>query len=301
MTEAIIVPEQTEKKRLDVFLSEQKPGVTRGAIQRAIKRGDVSVAGKTANSDTPIKPGMEITIAQPFETGRPLAPTSAKTFSIIFEDDNFLVIDKPTGLLVHPDSEHDTDTLVNQLLAYYPPIAGVGSDPLRPGIVHRLDREVSGIMVVAKTIAAYDHLKNQFEERAITKEYRAVVYGTPQQASREISFTITRSRHQPNRMAARPDESGKEAVTAYELIKTERNRSLLRVITKTGRTHQVRVHLFAIGHPIVGDKLYHGKKPDRHAPPRILLHAHTLCFTDLAGTQKCYTSPLPGEATWWLS
>lgn len=299
MNETFTVGPDQVKKRLDVFIAEQQPHFTRGAIQRAIKRGEIQLNGKHVTPHTTIRPNDTITIAADFGPARTITPTK-KTFSILYEDADVLVIEKPAGLLVHPDDGDGEKTLAHELVGYFPPIASVGDDPLRPGIVHRLDREVSGVMVVAKTAQAFADLKRQFEERTITKEYRAVVYGIPEQLSREISFSITRSRHQPNRMAARPDESGKEAVTAYEVIKSARNRSLLRVITKTGRTHQVRVHLFAIGHPIVGDTLYHPKKADKHAPPRILLHAYKLCFADQSGIQRCFTSPLPGDAQWWL-
>lgn len=301
MSNTVTVPAESPKQRLDVFIAQHISNISRGAIQRAIKNGDILVNSKKVTPHFAVTAGDAVEIRGSLDQQRSIEPDPKQTFDVIYEDKNFLVLDKPAGLLVHPDETTDAHTLVNQLISYLPAIASVGEDPVRPGIVHRLDREVSGVMVVAKTQTAYEHLKKQFEERTITKEYQAVVYGVPQQSSREISFTITRSRHQPNRMAARPDQSGKEAVTAYELLKTERNRSLLRVITKTGRTHQVRVHLFAVGHPIVGDTLYHPKKVDRHAPPRILLHAHRLCFADLEGVQRCFESLAPGDPAWWLT
>lgn len=300
MSEALVVPPDSIGKRLDQFISQVRPDVSRSAVQKAIKRGDILVNSKNVTPHYQLNVKDQIALVKPLHSTKALIPSQHQTFIVINEDENFLVIDKPAGLLVHPNGENHDTTLANQLIAYYPPLATVGDDPIRPGIVHRLDREVSGVMVVAKTQTAFNHLKQQFQSRNITKEYRAVVYGVPTKTSGEITFSITRSKHQPSRMAARPDDSGKEAATLYEVLKSERNRSLLRVMTKTGRTHQVRVHLFALGHPVVGDQLYHPKKKDRHTPDRILLHASRLCFRDLTDVERFFESPLPGESGLWL-
>lgn len=214
---------------------------------------------------------------------------------VIAEDKNFLVIDKPAGLLVHPIPKHCEGTLVNALLARAPEIAKVGENPLRPGIVHRLDKDVSGAMVVAKTQEMFIHLKKQFAGRLIKKEYLAWVYGAPSKPTGEITFSLGKTKK--GLMAARPrGGEGKEALTQYEVIKTiDKRFALLKLRILTGRTHQIRAHLKAIGHPVVGDPLYTIKRIKKTAAPQLMLHAATLGFTDLNGQWREFNSPPPKE------
>ncbi|MFH0952225.1 MAG: RluA family pseudouridine synthase [Patescibacteria group bacterium] len=301
MSETIIVPDSADKLRLDTYLAKKYVDISRAAWQKLIKQGDILLNKKKVAPHKSLKAGHIITISEIPDNNAYLKPTDKISFKVIDEDDDFLIIEKPAGLLSHPDSRLQSDTLVNQLIKYYPPIAAVGEDSLRPGLVHRLDQDVSGVMVIAKTTEAYHHLKKLFRLRQIKKEYLAVVYEEPSNNSGTINFSISRSRHHPHRMAARPDASGRQAETEYFVLKNENHRSLLRVLTKTGRTHQVRVHLFALGHPIVGDRLYHPKKKTRQLPDRLMLHAVKLAFTDLKNKSRVYHCPPPPPSSQWLN
>lgn len=242
------------------------------------------------------------------------------TPQIIFEDDDYLVINKPAGLAVHGGGNIKGATLVDWLLERQPDIATVGDDPSRPGIVHRLDKDVSGLMVVAKTQAAFEHLKEQFKGREINKEYTALVHGQLTGDEGDINFPIKRSqtghkmaalplhaddllsRRQP-RERDRGNISGvfkaREASTSFKTLKKFVNYTLLRVKIKTGRTHQIRVHFFAYGHPLVGDNLYFTKKTktknQKAALGRIFLVADRLSFRDLKGEKKSFAVDLPPE------
>ena len=215
--------------------------------------------------------------------------------TVIHEDDDVLVIDKPAGLVVHPGAGNTTGTLVHGLLARYPELADVG-DPIRPGIVHRLDRDTSGLMVVARTAPALEALGVAMRRRAITRRYRALAWGQVAEPRGLIDAPIARSPREPTRMAV--VVGGREARTAYEVLArydlpvevTE-----LRCVLETGRTHQIRVHLRALGHPVVGDPRYGG---DRASLPvgRQFLHAEHLAFRHpLSGEQLAFDSPLPDD------
>ncbi len=212
---------------------------------------------------------------------------------IIAETDAWLVINKPAGLLVHPASETDTEpTLIDALLAHDPKIAKVGPEPERPGIIHRLDRDVSGLMVVAKTQAAYDDLQTQFRERKIDKTYLALVHGVMELDEGDIRFKLARSTTK-GRMAARPVEKseGKVAWTHYAVLERLPGATLLRVNIFSGRTHQIRAHLFALGHPVFGDTLYKRRQSDRrNEAPRLMLQSIELSFRDpVSGEKQTFT------------
>lgn len=239
---------------------------------------------------------------------------------IIFEDNNYLIINKPAGLAVHGGGNITEPTLVDWLINYYPKIKKVGEDLSRPGIVHRLDKDVSGLMVIAKTQAAFLNLKNQFKDREINKEYLALVYGQLSNEAGEINFPIKRS-SQGHKMAALPlkaDEllsrrhpkdrdrgnisgifKAREALTEFQVIKKLINYTLVRVKIKTGRTHQIRVHFFAYGHPLVGDNVYFTKKTKiqnkKLALNRVFLVACSLSFFDLNDKKMEFTIDLPPE------
>lgn len=218
---------------------------------------------------------------------------------IIFENETVIVVEKPSGLLVHPTGalkNVDQPTLVDFLLARYPEIKNVGEDNTRPGIVHRLDREVSGLIVVARTQNAYQELKHQFQKRTVEKRYLALVHGVIKKDEGVINFPIGRSRGN-GRMAARPaGESGREARTEFTVLKRFPFATLLEVRLLTGRSHQIRAHFFGYGHPLIGDSLYSAKRPKlKRTPGRIFLHAATLAFDDLSSVRQSFTSPLPVE------
>jgi 23S rRNA pseudouridine1911/1915/1917 synthase len=217
---------------------------------------------------------------------------------IIEDTGHYIVINKPAGLLVHEAPGSQEPTLVDIILKKYPKIAKVGEDPLRPGIVHRLDREVSGLLVIAKTQDMFDHLKKQFKSRQIKKEYTALVYGAPQKPEGEISFNIDRSETIDYKMAAVPthEERGRRAITEFEVTEHMGNYTLLKIKPKTGRTHQIRVHLNAYGLPIVGDLVYKPKKlKTKIKMDRIFLNAHYLSFKDLDDKLKEFTISLPAN------
>jgi 23S rRNA pseudouridine1911/1915/1917 synthase len=217
----------------------------------------------------------------------------------IFEDENFLVLDKPAGLEVAAEIKKTEPTLVNWLVAKYPAIAKVGL-PSRPGIVHRLDKAASGLLVIAKTQAAFESLIKQFKERKIKKEYIVLVHGLVKKDEGVIEFPISRTRS--GRFAALPKGSeGREAITEYEVVKRFRNFTLLKVKIRTGRTHQIRVHLHALGHSVVGDKLYKQKRIKKIPLDRLFLHASTLGFYDLNNKWKEFKSDLPDELVQFLN
>lgn len=239
---------------------------------------------------------------------------------IIFEDKNYLVINKPAGLIVHGGNGIKEKTLVDLLIEKYPKIKNVGDDALRPGIVHRLDKDVSGLMVIAKTKESFNNLKEQFKERDINKTYIALTHGQINKDYDEINFPIKRAK-EGYKMAALPLNTvdlltrkspksrdkgnidgffkAKSASTSFEIIKKFINYTLVRVTIKTGRTHQIRVHFFAYGHPLVGDSLYFTKKTNTKNKKinlgRVFLVASELSFSDLTGKQKKFTVNLPSE------
>lgn len=320
--------------RLDKFLMTKLPEFSRSQIQKMIKDGAVTVSGKKISVHRFLKEGDKV-LCHPERAGRSegslaskkerdssLLPTGRQVAQndnnritgrkggqkapppkIIFENDDILVIDKPAGLLTHARDEkllNQEPTVVDWAIEKYPAIKKVGDKPqLRPGIVHRLDKETSGIMVIAKTQAAFEHLKKQFSEHTVKKEYYAWVYGKMSSNYDIINFPIGRS-EDGGKMAARPnspieDENDKAAVTEYEVLKQLPNRALVKVMPKTGRTHQIRVHFFALNHPVIGDPMYQSKSYKTIPSDRMLLHAHKLTFTDLAGEEKTFTAPLPKE------
>ena len=217
------------------------------------------------------------------------------SFNVIYQDPDVLVIEKPAGLLVHEAVGKDEVTLADLLLKKYPELKGVGEKPERPGIIHRLDQDVSGLMVVARNQPAYEFLKTQFQKRTMKKEYIGLVHGNMSKDADTIRFKIARSREKA-RMVARPEsQEGREAVTHYEVLERWRNYDLLKITIETGRTHQIRVHMHALGHPLVGDTLYKIKGIKAKDLGRVFLHAAKLTLTLPSGEVKTFESPLPTE------
>jgi 23S rRNA pseudouridine1911/1915/1917 synthase len=292
-----------KKIRLDKYLCGQYPNISRSQIQKAIKDGGVLVNGKKTTVHHFLKIGDEIEIkivfAEKKETKKIKVKANKKIkLAIISETDDYLVINKPAGMLVHPTDKNENDTLVNGLLAYFPDIKNVGDCEIRPGIVHRIDRDVSGILVIAKTQEMFEILKKQFKNRTVKKEYFALVYGKMSKASGTIDFPIGINKN-AGKMAARPKSTGiesKSAITVYEVLKQFQHYGFLKIWIKTGRTHQIRVHLNALGHPIVGDEIYKPKNlKSRIKLDRIFLHAHTLGFNDLDGAWQEYSCDIAKE------
>ena len=288
-------------QRLDQFLTTQLPELTRSQIQKLITNNAAQRNGVTAIKHVKVKEGDVVTI----DTGLDITPpTIVKTIedsshlvpTILEETDEYIVLEKPSGLLVHPTDHDEPHTLMHWLTKRYPETVTVG-EAHRAGIVHRLDKEVSGVMVVCKTQTMFEHLKTQFKNRLVTKQYITLVHGVIDEVEGDIDFPIARS---DSRMAARPhSQGGKDALTHFTVEKRFGHHTLVHAFPKTGRTHQIRVHFFATGFPIVGDPLYVQKKFTRDkigkATPRIFLHSTVLTFTDRNDEKKQFHSPLPEE------
>ncbi|OFV91618.1 MAG: hypothetical protein A3G76_09010 [Acidobacteria bacterium RIFCSPLOWO2_12_FULL_65_11] len=295
----ITVTEDSEGTRLDRFLASVLPGHSRSQIQRLIREGQVHVAGHEAKANQPVRVGQSITVTLP-EPVDPTPQPEALPLAILYQDHDVVVVDKPAGMVVHPAAGHVSGTLVNALLHHLDDLSGIGGEK-RPGIVHRLDRGTSGLMVVAKHDAAHEELSRQFRDREVEKEYIALVWGTVQ-AGRRIDVPIGRDQANRKKMSARARRS-REAVTRIVRADHLRAFTLVRVAIHTGRTHQIRVHLSAIGHPVVADPLYGGVH--RRVPgdlravthlERPFLHAARLAFKHPGdGRRMEFTSELPAD------
>jgi len=340
--------------RFDKYLTKKYPKLSRVYIKNQIKLGNFLVEDKQAKPSYEMREGDTVAFAPGFSLPAVTAIISNPNIKldIIFENDDVIVINKPTGLAIHPRQDKNglpllseiDSTLVSGLLAYYPEVAGVGdtsdhpnppqpslkggsnasnSPPLggvrgdfnfiniRPGIVHRLDKDTSGVMIIAKNQTAFDWLKKQFKERQTNKTYLALVHGALKNKEGEIKTLLARATSDPTKQKAIPLSSSssplsppqlkgggklREAITQYKVIKEFKNYSLLEVHPKTGRLHQIRAHLAHLGHPVVGDKKY----GDKHPPilpglTRQFLHAKELKITLADGQKKVFSAPLPAD------
>lgn len=293
---------EKDKERLDKFLAAHYTGLSRSQFQKAIQSGAIKVNGQIIT-----KPGfllknndriviLEEKIIAPGKEF-PIEPEPEIPLNIAYEDKDILIINKPAGLLVHPTLSQKRHTLVNALIARYPDIKNVGESPLRPGIVHRLDKDTSGLMLVAKNQPAFEFLKEQFLKRKVTKKYLALVEGVLAQKEGVIEYDIRPSKqNRLRKVAIKKDEPQKKsrrtAKTDYKVRQIIDNKfTLLEVSPLTGRTHQIRVHLAAIGHPVVGDKMYGSKRKIK----RQFLHAYYLKFTAPNGAPLALEADLPDD------
>lgn len=285
--------------RLDLWLA-QRLELSRSIVQKRIANGAVLVNGKAATAHHKVRAGDVVIMA--LQTEEPAPTAEAPDPTVVAETDDYLVLEKPAGLLMHPAPATNEFTLLDWLLRYDKNIVAVGPAD-RPGLVHRLDRDVSGLVVVAKAQPMFDALQQQFRERQIWKRYSALVHDGPPTDEGTIRLPLARSDRHHGRIAARPVGSeGREAVTQYTVVERLRTTTLLAVRILTGRTHQIRAHLFAVQMPVVGDTLYRPKKPHRLPPlDRLFLHASELRFTDLRGEWKEFSSPLPLELAAYLA
>ncbi len=288
-----IVPPEQAGMRLDHFLTAELEGITRSAIQKLIKNGEILINDASSSVHRFLKGGEKIEWkpvmhAPRNKKGAALAPALVPT--IVAESSDWIVLNKPVGLIVHPSASSDETTLVDWLVERNPAMAHVGEDPSRPGIVHRLDREVSGLLVVAKTQAMFDLLKRAFAEREVKKHYIALAHGELSKDLDDIKLKIARST-KGNRMAARPiGEEGKAAWTHYEVKERFAGATFVDIEILSGRTHQIRAHFHGIGHPLIGDPLYKRRETDRRVKaPRLMLQSVALHFPDLDGTVQSFT------------
>jgi 23S rRNA pseudouridine1911/1915/1917 synthase len=281
--------------RLDKFLAEQVADLSRSAIQRLIDTAQVLVNGEPVKASYKVRPGDLVVacVPQP-EPEEPVA--EAIPLCIVYEDQALMVVNKPAGMVIHPAPGHRSGTLVNALLAHCPDLAATGGSAgdARPGIVHRLDRDTSGLILVAKNEQIRRALQRQFKARQVHKVYVALLDGRLQAAHGRIEAPLGRDPRHRQRMAVVP--GGREAVTEYRLLACfAGDYSLVEAEPKTGRTHQIRVHFASIGHPVVGDTVY-GRRPTRLPVPRQFLHAQRLGFTHpLTGQPLGFEAPLPDD------
>ncbi len=285
-------------QRLDMFLARVS-GLSRAHIQRLIAEGRVLVDGHPQKPGRAVNPGGRIRLEIPPAVPLALVP-EIMPLDILHEDSHLLVLNKPAGLVVHPGAGRRTGTLVHGLLAHCRELPGIGGVE-RPGIVHRLDRDTSGVMVVAKTEAAHHALSLQFKTRVVQKWYLALVHGEMREGAGRIEAAIGRRETDRQRMGVR-ERGGREARTAYRVLRRLPGMTLVELRLETGRTHQIRVHLAHIGHPVVGDRVYGGRRERRRtgqegpAAERQMLHAWRLGFQHPQdGAWREFTAPLPAD------
>ncbi len=276
--------------RLDLFLGFCCPDMTRSRLANLIRDGLGTINGHPARPSQKVRSGDVVALTIPPPMPLDLEPEDIP-INILYEDDDLMVVDKPWGLTVHPAPGHPSHTLVNALLALRPNLSGIGGVQ-RPGIVHRLDKDTSGLMLVAKNDAAHNSLAGQLQKRHIHKRYLALVWGSPDPASGVVDEAIARDPRNRKRMAVVAD--GRASTTNYATLEVFPDVSLVEARPVTGRTHQIRVHLTSIGHPLVGDALYSNRKTD--LVERQFLHAETLEFQlPSNGETMQITAPLPAD------
>lgn len=282
-------------ERLDSYISDMNQNLSRSKVQMLIRAGRILVNGKLVNASSKLRQGDKITIDIPDPIPNEVIPEKLP-IKIIYENDHVLVVDKPPHMPVHPAPGHTKGTLANALISQYPELKSIG-ESLRPGLVHRLDADTSGLMVVSKTLEAYESLSYQMKAHTITKVYFALVKGHPKPTQGIIDAPLGRNPRHRQRMAI--VAGGKNASTQYTTIENLPGFALLEVKPRTGRTHQIRVHLAAIGHPVAGDAKYGGRS---EFLKRQFLHAHRLGFQmPSTGTYSEFVSPLPEDLKTVLS
>lgn len=276
-------------ERLDVFVARRCSELSRSRVQRLIEQGMVTVDGKQAKAGLRLEEGWRVHVTVPSPEPSEPAP-EAIPLDVVYEDEDLLVVNKPTGMAVHPSPGHSGHTLVNAVLARCPELAGVGGEE-RPGIVHRLDKDTSGLIIVAKNERAQLSLSRQFKQRQVEKVYLALVHGRLKPEEAVIEAPLARHPRYRQRMAVM--EGGREARTRYRVLRYLNGYSLAEVTALTGRTHQIRVHFAALGHPVVGDAVYGKPSP---LLPRQFLHAFRLTFRHpRTGERLRLEAPLPAD------
>lgn len=291
---SFLIGEVDAGQRLDHFLSASLPEFSRARLQSWVEEGRVKVNGETRKASWKLRAGETVEV-EPAELKPLRAFAEDIPLEILYEDESLLAINKPAGLVVHAGAGNESGTLVNALLHHFESLSTVGGD-LRPGIVHRLDKGTSGVMLVARTDAAHRNLSAQFAGRKVKKVYLALVMGHVKRDAGRIDTAITRDPVNRTKMTARLEE-GREAHTEYYVLERLPHHTLLRVLIGTGRTHQIRVHLSQLGHPVAGDPLYGAPAAPENRP---WLHAWRITFTSPAtGEEVTVEAPLPEELVAW--
>ena len=289
----VVTPDAGGGGRLDVFLADKLPGLSRAQVQKVIGGGGVRVGSFARKAGYKLKTGDRVAVeyeVPPPEEG--LRPENIP-LKVIYQDADIIVIDKPPGLVVHPGAAHPSGTLANALIHHFPEVALIGCEE-RPGIVHRLDKDTSGVMVVARTPRAFESLVGQFEKRVVWKTYIGLAWGRVSAAEGKFSWPLGRHPKEGQKISVHT-RSPKKAETFFQVQRTFADTTLLEIRPVTGRTHQIRVHMATAGHPIVGDPIY-GRKKEPREFPRIFLHAQTLSFIHPGtGERLTFASPLPPD------
>ncbi len=299
-TEVLTIEYSLPSGRLDSYLRGKFPAVSRGAIQRLIEEGHIRVNGRTVKPTHTPRAGERVDLHWPEPRPAEVQPEEMP-LEILYEDDSLLVLNKPPGLVVHPAAGHEEHTLVNALLHHCAgQLSGIGG-VARPGIVHRLDKETSGCLVVAKNDEIHLALSTQFATRKVEKIYHAILCGELPRDQGEIHAAIARHPSHRKRMAV-DDERGREARTGYRVLERLRGATLVKAVLHTGRTHQIRVHFQFLGFPLVGDATYGNRQNLRlseltgYAAPRQMLHAHRLAFVHPRTAKRLsFEAPEPAD------
>ncbi|MCX5720061.1 MAG: RluA family pseudouridine synthase [Nitrospirae bacterium] len=296
----MVVQKSEVGQRLDIFITS-KTNITRSQIQKLIEDGSVLVNSRIVSQNYRVKTNDVITLTISDKETESLIPEPIP-LEILYKDDYLVVVNKPAGMVVYPSAGHNQGTLMNALSHHCKKLASVGR-PLRPGVIHRLDKDTSGVMVVALNDEAYYNLVEQFRQRTITRRYIALVYGNLKEDKGEITLKIGRSQSDRKKMSTRV-RKGKEAITRWKALERFSNATLIEAKLGTGRTHQIRVHFASMGHPVLGDRTY-GKKVELEVKakkkilfPRQMLHAELLGFTHPATNKYLeFSSPPPEDMT----
>jgi 23S rRNA pseudouridine1911/1915/1917 synthase len=300
-TESFVVKQSLPSGRLDAFLRRKFPAVSRVALKRLIEQGHVRVNGQAVKPTHAPRAGEKIEIHWPEPRPADARPEEIP-LDILFEDQSLLVLNKPAGLVVHPAAGHEEHTLVNALLYHYSgELSGIGG-VARPGIVHRLDKETSGCLVIAKNDETHIALSAQFARRKVKKIYNAIVCGELTRDSGEIRAAIARHPSHRKRMAVREDDSGRTAHTSWRVLERLNSATFVEAQLHTGRTHQVRVHFQFLGHPLAGDETYGARQNKKlteltgYQAPRVMLHARELSFVHPRTEESLsFEAPLPED------
>ena len=291
----IRVDEANAGKRLDVFLAEMLTGLSRSALQRLINLGRITLDGHAFSPSCKARAGDTMEFSPECLERRPLPENMA--LDIIYEDEHIIVIDKPAGMVVHPSAHDRSGTLVNGLLSHCSDedFQEMLDEDERPGIVHRLDKDTSGLLVVAKNKNASERLKADFKEHRLSKTYLAIIAGRLEDLNGDIRLPIARNNGNKTRMCV--SDAGRDAWTEYRTVAFKNGASVVKIRLHTGRTHQIRVHFSYLGHPVLGDAVY-GLKPGKEPchPPRQMLHAWKIAFRHPASDEKMqFCAPLPQD------
>jgi len=295
------VPAADAGVRLDRWLAAHVPELSRARLQALIDAGHVRIDGGVPKASRRLAGGEHVSLEIPPAPPETLAPEPI-ALTVLYEDDEVLVVDKPAGMVVHPGAGHSTGTLAAAVLAHAPGTSGVGG-PRRPGIVHRLDKDTSGLLVMAKSQAAYDALTAQLADRTVRRVYLSVVHGRVAAAEGVIDKPIGRDPRDRTRMAIRPEGRGRRAVTRWRMLERFPQFTLVEARLETGRTHQIRVHFASLGHPVAGDAVYGGRRRTVPVPLEgLALHAAALGFVHPVTHQRVeYFSKPPARIERLLS